>query len=229
MNYDKHVWIAEGFFSNIEVNEILAVSNKLEWHGGRVGQNSNNDPDAECLEGGKEVSEIRMSQVKWITQELLPQNFHEKLAKAVQYASADCHWNWDFSHFENFQFTNYTNRPHLGGGDFYTWHTDSGPVGQIHDPSHDMIRKLSMTIQLSDPDDYEGGRFEWLEPGGSFDNLRSIDNNITLDNIRQSAPFSAKTRGSIILFPSDVHHQVTPVTRGTRESLVGWLLGYPFK
>jgi PKHD-type hydroxylase len=92
-----------------------------------------------------------------------------------------------------------------------------------------MVRKLSITIQLSDPDDYEGGRFEWLEPGSSFDNLRSIDTTIDLNNILQSAPFSAKTKGSIIVFPSDVHHQVTPVTRGTRESLVGWLLGYPFK
>jgi PKHD-type hydroxylase len=86
-----------------------------------------------------------------------------------------------------------------------------------------------VTIQLSDPDDYEGGRFEWLEPGGSFDNLRSIDTTIDLNNILQSAPFSARTKGSIIVFPSDVHHQVTPVTRGTRESLVGWLMGYPFK
>jgi|TARA_B100001094_G_scaffold318405_1_gene361924 PKHD-type hydroxylase len=228
MNYDKHVWIAESFFNETEVKEILAVASKLEWHGGRVGGNSF-DPDGEELQGGAEVSDIRMSQVKWMEEHHLPQKFHEKLATAIQYASVENHWLWEFSHFENFQFTNYTNRPHLGGGDFYTWHTDSGPVGNIHCEKTGMVRKLSITIQLSDPDDYEGGRFEWLEPGGSFDNLRSIDNTIYLDNIKQSAPFSAKTKGSIIVFPSDVHHQVTPVTRGTRESLVGWLLGYPFK
>lgn len=228
MNYDKHVWIAEAFFNETEVKEILASASKLEWHGGRVGGNSF-DPDGEELEGGAEVSDIRMSQVKWMEDQHLSQKFHEKLAAAIKLASVENHWLWEFSHFENFQFTNYTNRPHLGGGDFYTWHTDSSPVGTIHDENHGMIRKLSVTIQLSDPDDYEGGRFEWLEPGGAFDNLRSIDNTIYLDNIRQSAPFSAKTKGSIIVFPSDVHHQVTPVTRGTRESLVGWLMGYPFK
>jgi len=228
MVYDKHTWIAEGFFNDTEVNEILAAAGKEDWHGGRVGMNSF-DPDGLEQEGGAEVSDIRMSSVKWLMQDMLPQNFHEKLAQAVQWASAENHWLWDYGHFENFQFTNYTNRPHLGGGDFYTWHTDSGLVGMPHDTDTGMIRKLSITIQLSDPDDYEGGRFEWLEPAGCFDNLRSVDNTIQLDNMKQSAPYSAKTRGSIIIFPSDVHHQVTPVTRGTRESLVGWLLGYPFR
>jgi len=228
MNYEKHVWIAEAFFNETEVKEILAAASKLEWHGGRVG-GQGFDPDGEELEGGAEVSDIRMSQVKWMEDRHLSQKFHEKLATAIKLASVENHWLWEYSHFENFQFTNYTNRPHLGGGDFYTWHTDSGPCGNVHDEKMGMIRKLSVTIQLSDPDDYEGGRFEWLEPGGSFDNLRSIDTTIDLNNILQSAPFSARTKGSIIVFPSDVHHQVTPVTRGTRESLVGWLMGYPFK
>lgn len=228
MNYDKHVWIAEAFFNETEVKEILAAASKLEWHGGRVG-GQGFDPDGEELEGGAEVSDIRMSQVKWMEDRHLSQKFHEKLATAIKLASVENHWLWEYSHFENFQFTNYTNRPHLGGGDFYTWHTDSGPCGNVGDEKMGMIRKLSVTIQLSDPDDYEGGRFEWLEPGGSFDNLRSIDTTIDLNNILQSAPFSARTKGSIIVFPSDVHHQVTPVTRGTRESLVGWLMGYPFK
>ena len=228
MNYDKHVWIAEAFFNETEVKEILAAASKLEWHGGRVG-GQGFDPDGEELEGGAEVSDIRMSQVKWMEDRHLSQKFHEKLATAIKLASVENHWLWEYSHFENFQFTNYTNRPHLGGGDFYTWHTDSGPCGNVGDEKMGMIRKLSVTIQLSDPDDYEGGRFEWLEPGGSFDNLRSIDTTVDLNNILQSAPFSARTKGSIIVFPSDVHHQVTPVTRGTRESLVGWLMGYPFK
>jgi predicted 2-oxoglutarate/Fe(II)-dependent dioxygenase YbiX len=38
-----------------------------------------------------------------------------------------------------------------------------------------------------------------------------------------------RPRGSIIVFPSHVYHQVTPVTKGTRYSLVAWNLGYPFK
>jgi PKHD-type hydroxylase len=43
-----------------------------------------------------------------------------------------------------------------------------------------------------------------------------------------SAPFSAKERGSVIVFPSFLYHQVTPVTRGTRKVLVNWYCGQPY-
>lgn len=39
----------------------------------------------------------------------------------------------------------------------------------------------------------------------------------------------AKELGTIIIFPSFVYHQVTPITKGTRKSLVNWSLGFPFK
>ena len=110
-------------------------------------------------------------------------------------------------------------------GDFYTWHTDASDRVQ----PNGRMRKLSSTIQLSNPDDYEGGHFQWIEPVGIFDKLKSTGTQtIDVDQYIQTAPFSAKERGSFIIFPSFVHHQVAPITRGTRVSLVSWYHGNPY-
>jgi PKHD-type hydroxylase len=80
---------------------------------------------------------------------------------------------------------------------FYDWHTDFGGFRPL--------RKISVSIQLSRSEDYAGGDLELL-----FGN--------------QAEPME-RTRGAFIAFPSFVLHRVTPVTRGTRWSLVAWILG----
>lgn len=82
----------------------------------------------------------------------------------------------------------------------YGWHQDFG--GNIS-------RKLSIAMQLSDPSEYEGGNFQVLT-GMQPQTLK-------------------KQRGFITIFPSYVVHQVTPVTQGSRQSLVAWVSGPPFK
>ena len=80
---------------------------------------------------------------------------------------------------------------------FYGWHTDFAGIRPM--------RKLSVSIQLSRSDDYEGGDLEVMygtEP-------QKLD----------------RTRGAFIVFPSFMLHRVTPVTRGTRWSLVAWIVG----
>ncbi|HWN38131.1 MAG TPA: 2OG-Fe(II) oxygenase [Gammaproteobacteria bacterium] len=80
---------------------------------------------------------------------------------------------------------------------FYDWHTDFAGVRPL--------RKLSISIQLSRTEDYDGGDLELMygtEP-------QRLD----------------RTRGAFIVFPSFVLHRVTPVTRGTRWSLVAWIGG----
>ena len=63
-----------------------------------------------------------------------------------------------------------------------------------------------MSLILSDPDEYEGGQLEiW------------------------GKPIDVYKKGSIIFFPSWMPHRVTPVTKGTRYSLVMWFMGAPFK
>ena len=228
MQYTKgSVWIAEGFFTESEVKEIYAVANKREWENGAVGLGGNLDPDAQTGETGRVLDNIRQSQVKWLEHQHLPDEFHKKLAAAVKYASADKDWNWEFSNFENFQFTNYRHKPDRQRGDFYTWHTDSSGTNSSYANNH--IRKLSCTIQLSDPDEYEGGNFQWIEGPPVFDRLLPHHKHIEVDMFTHTAPFSAKTKGSIIMFPSELQHQVTSVVAGSRNSLVGWLLGPQFR
>jgi len=83
----------------------------------------------------------------------------------------------------------------------YGWHQDYGGNG--------VSRKLSMVIQLSDASEYEGGNLQVMTTGEPI-NMR-------------------KQRGLVVAFPSYVLHQVTPVTRGSRQSLVVWVSGPAFK
>ena len=85
----------------------------------------------------------------------------------------------------------------------FDWHSDIGAGNWA------AKRKLTIVIQLSNPDDYQGGALE-LRP----------DSNI------RTAP---TTRGTAILFPSFVLHRVTPVTSGTRFSLTLWSHGPAFR
>jgi PKHD-type hydroxylase len=79
------------------------------------------------------------------------------------------------------------------------------------------IRKLSVTVSLEDGNAYEGGNLE-------FDLRNREDSKSVILSAEQ-----ARDKGSIIVFPSFVWHRVTPVTKGTRYSLVIWSVGPPFK
>lgn len=86
-------------------------------------------------------------------------------------------------------------------GGHYGWHVDQG---RLH-----RRRKLSFTLQLSAPSGYRGGDLELHGNEGI-----------------QAGP---RERGTVIAFPSYVLHRVTPVTAGTRKSLVAWTWGPRFR
>jgi PKHD-type hydroxylase len=119
---------------------------------------------------------------------------------------------------ESCQFTRY------GVGQYYGWHCDSWdkPYNKPDDlNSHGKIRKLSVTISLSEPEDYVGGNLE-------FDMRNQKD----WEQDKKKAIHECteiRPRGSIIVFPSFVWHRVAPVTKGTRYSLVVWNLGQPWR
>jgi PKHD-type hydroxylase len=80
-------------------------------------------------------------------------------------------------------------------GDHFQWHTDAGV-------DRGDARRISASVELSDPAAYEGGLLE-IAPG-------------------RMLPQRAPPRGHATLFPSRALHRVTPVTRGTRYALVAW-------
>tara|TARA_R100000700_G_scaffold31487_1_gene38587 strand:- start:364 stop:801 length:438 start_codon:yes stop_codon:yes gene_type:complete len=142
---------------------------------------------------------------RWIYKEIQPY---------VHKANESAGWNfqWDFS--ESCQFTKYEK------GQFYDWHCDGWdkPYNQPNTPSHGKIRKLSVTVSLSDPKDYKGGELE-------FD-FRNMDPD-KKPNIRKCTEILPK--GSLVVFPGFVWHRVCPVKKGSRYSLVIWNLGWPYK
>jgi len=183
---------------------------------------------------------VRDSKVVFIE----PKWLYELVWPYIKIANTHANWNfhWDFT--EPFQFTKYTK------GQFYGWHADSSALpyalfdetkdeilrkenGEPYTDSNGdfipiqgnltthpnyigKIRKLSVTISLSDPSTYKGG------------NLR-FDFGPHAEKQRFYTCKEIRPKGSIIVFPSHLYHQVTPVTLGTRYSLVCWNLGAPFK
>jgi PKHD-type hydroxylase len=157
----------------------------------------------------KDLKKKRDSNIVWLSEPWIYRELHGYVHEANRRAN----WNFEWSFSEACQFTKYKLNQ------FYGMHADSWnqPYNNPANPdTHGKIRKLSMTCSLSDPSEYEGGQLQ-------FQFRNQDDPNITR-NCTEILP-----RGSIVVFPSAVWHCVTPVTKGTRYSLVMWSLGYPFK
>jgi len=151
---------------------------------------------AEIIGDNSKISAIRDSKIAWLYSVDNMEWVFRRVTDAVvgvnnQYFKFDL---YGFS--EGFQFTRYD-----APSGFYGVHTDKMLNG--------VVRKLSLTIQLSAPEDYEGGELA-----------------LHLSGTPEMMP---KEHGKMVLFPSYVLHEVRPVTKGTRYSLVAWITGVPFK
>jgi len=139
--------------------------------------------------------DVRESQISWLYPEDLAFAFR-KVSDVVMILNEQ-YFKFDlFGMAEGFQFTRYD-----APNGRYGLHIDKSLNG--------IVRKLSLTIQLSSPEDYEGGELV-------LQTSRDVD-------------LMPKELGKMILFPSYVLHEVRPVTKGTRYSLVAWVTGKPFK
>ena len=223
------MYTAPEVFTPDEVALIHRLAKQIPVDHARTGHQLHADPDADPNADTLNPT-IRQGEVKWFTTpgpHEMPQVIVDKINTTVQQAMDACDWGFNLSWIENFQYTIYHAREDALTGDFYTWHTDHG--GEVRhetgEPSH---RKISMTIQLTDPDEYEGGKFQWLEPNGQYDGMKKNKLNLNMEESIRTLPFSCQTLGSMCLFPSFLYHQVTPVTRGTRVSIVGWYNGPPW-
>lgn len=139
-------------------------------------------------------SDIRKSEICWIPYSSDTRWIYERISEFV-FGCNNERYGFQLSGFgEALQLGRYTE------GDHYTWHQDIGP-GKM------TTRKLSIVLQLSKPDEYEGGALEFQ----GFD--EKVSNN----------------QGDLIIFPSFNPHRVTKVTKGERYSLVAWLSGPTFR
>lgn len=110
--------------------------------------------------------------------------------------------NTQFFNFDLFGFSeNLQFTEYKAPDNHYNFHIDKAYLS--------IPRKLSIVVQLTDPKKYEGGELQ----------ISTESNPINVH----------KSQGTLIAFPSYVLHRVTPVTKGKRNSLVGWTTGKSFK
>jgi len=161
----------------------------------------------------KDLKKRRDSNVSFLDDKWVYNQIHPFIHAANEASG----WNFDWDWSEPCQFTKYKLNQ------YYDWHCDSWDTPYNNPQNinfHNKIRKLSVTVSLSEPTDYKGGELQF--DCRNEDPTKSKKKNILTCN-------EIKTRGSIVVFPSHVWHRVKPVTKGTRYSLVIWNLGYPFK
>jgi len=127
-----------------------------------------------------------------------------RLAGIIEQAN-DQFFQYDLIGFDHFQYTVYNS------GEYYHHHADISYFQTDITKHTHLTRKLSASLILSDPSEYQGGDFELC--------IGKPDAPIVTEQLK----------GRIILFPSFVLHRVTPITQGTRKSIVVWTLGPKFK
>jgi len=160
----------------------------------------------------KDLKRKRNSNIVWMNDNWIYKELHPYIHQANKNAG----WNYDWDWSESCQFTKYKLNQ------YYDWHCDSWDKPyEKEGPTKGKVRKLSMTCQLTDGSEYEGGELE-------FD-FRNYDPHMRDESIHKVQCKEILPKGSIIVFPSFVWHRVKPVTKGVRYSLVMWNLGYPFK
>lgn len=181
----SHMLVAgEDGFCEEECKTIIKIGEDCGLKNGTVG------PE------GAVITEKRDSLVSWITPRPDTNWIFEKICGIVDSINKD-YFQYDIDGiFEGFQFTKYS----APGGNFSA-HRDSGPGIAV--------RKLSFTIQLSKPEEYDGGELK------------------VYDEITPAVV--EKKLGTFAVFPSFALHEVAPVTYGTRYSLVGWFSGPKFR
>jgi PKHD-type hydroxylase len=174
------------YFSASKCQEIIDMALKLPAEDPVIGADGEFKVD----------TTIRKSQIRWIRRRGEWLDLFSEIDRLVARAN-DEHFFVSYNYCNAFQFTEY-DESYQGE---YKVHKDTfltfpGPH-----------RKLSLSVQLSDPASYEGGDFEFTDVGQSPN------------------PVNIRTQGTTIVFPSISYHLVKPVTKGTRYSLVGWYEG----
>jgi PKHD-type hydroxylase len=183
INQTNYYWFEKGFSSE-EVNTIVNGSLEYEFQKAVIIDEGNTD-------------KYRKSNIKWLPFDSKWEWVIDKIMSQVTEAN-NAIWNFELkSIIDNIQYTEYE-----GNGGHYDWHLDIGPGSISH-------RKISIVIQLSDPDDYVGGDLQ-IMTGSEY---------ITIP----------KGKGNVVIFPSFLLHRVVPLTSGNRKSLVLWVGGDHYK
>jgi PKHD-type hydroxylase len=183
INQTNYYWFENGFTTQ-EVDTIVNGSLEYEFQKAVIIDEGNTD-------------KFRKSNIKWLPFDSKWEWVIDKIMSQVTEANNTI-WNFELkSIIDNIQYTEYE-----GNGGHYDWHLDIGPGSISH-------RKISIVIQLSDPDDYVGGDLQ-IMTGSEYTTI-------------------PRGKGNVVVFPSFLLHRVVPLTSGNRKSLVLWVGGDHYK
>ena len=174
-------------FTPQQCEMVIQAGHKQKPEVAQVGMNSPN--------GGVNTKK-RTTTIAWIPFKEMPEMYSQ--VEATMQSTNLNHFG-----FENMKITEPAQFTEYPKGGFYDWHMDLDVNGAFEPP----VRKISMTILLSDPSTFKGGELEFMEKN-------------KMPNLKQ---------GQAIFFASFIRHRVAPVTKGIRRSLVMWFGGQPFK
>ena len=179
----------EPLFTPQQCQDIINMGHQQKAEEAKVGHKNQ--------KGGQHDTKKRITTISWIPFKALPEMY--KIIERTMLQVNGNHFGYDGMHLtEPAQFTEYPK------GGFYDWHMDAEVNCRFEPP----VRKISMTILLSDPSEFVGGDLEFMTEGNKPPQL---------------------LQGQAIFFCSLIRHRVNKVKKGVRRSLVMWFGGTPFK
>jgi PKHD-type hydroxylase len=210
MNISNYYWSFKSALPHKFCDEVIAYALSKQETMARTGGYDKEEISKEEI---LNMQKKRKSDLVWLNDPWIYKEIHPY----IHMANKNAGWNFEWLRSESCQFTKYKLNQ------YYDWHCDSWdkPYDRPGEPEHGLIRKLSVTCQLTDGSEYVGGELQ-------FD-TRSYDPHMRDEDRHVITSKEILPKGSIVVFPSFVWHRVQPVTKGTRYSLVIWNLGYPFK
>ena len=189
----------EPIFTVEQCNSIIKIGKECPKIKGSVFETKNNKQnnyENQNIEKSNINEDIRKSNISWIPFEKLTPMYNQ-LTQVIH------QMNNNFFGFEGIQLNEPAQYTEYSLGDFYDWHIDLNTTGETQAP----VRKISMSLLLSDPNEFEGGDLDIIDPHKK----------------------AVLQQGQAIFFASFLRHRVNPVTKGNRKSLVVWFGGPPFK
>jgi len=209
MNLANYYWYFKSAIPEHICDDIVKYGHQLQEQIGVTHQYQSHKLNKKHV---MDLKKKRDSDIVWMNERWIYNEIHPY----INYANKSAGWNFDWSHSETCQFTKYKK------GQYYGWHCDSWDKPykreNTQDPSHGKVRKLSVTVSLTNPKEYTGGELEFDFKNKERGKKKEI--NICSEIL---------PKGSLVVFPSFVWHRVCPVKSGERNSLVIWNLGWPFK
>jgi PKHD-type hydroxylase len=172
-------------FTEEECDKIIEESELQEFNFSR-GEIGNGDID----------TEIRNSDIFWLQPNENNNWIFDRMNEILAKVNFD-KFQMDLITFDGFQYTKYDVDSH------YNWHVDTQ---KEREDGH--YRKLSLSLMLSNQDEFEGGEFIFNENGD-----------------QEKAKGIKLNKGDLVIFYSTIPHKVCPVTKGQRLTLVTWALG----